>query len=195
MTLIAKRIPNGYSWTLVTRLGDMLAKAEHAYGRRDQSYTLLGIEFREEDPQIWYPGNCGHIAIQITTDVINDMPMACYQLAHECVHLLSPTGERVVNAFEEGLATYFAHKYVQEEFGRYVPDSYASYAAAKNLVAELLALDSDAVKVLRRVEPTISKITAEQITVAYPSLNPATAAALAAPFEREAGGIQLAHAQ
>lgn len=184
MTLTAVRIPNGYSWTLVTRLGDMLTKAEHAYGQRDQSYTLLGIEFREGDPQIWYPGNCGHIAIQISPDVINNMPMACYQLAHECVHLLSPTGARVANALEEGLATYFAHKYVLEEFGRDVPNSYTSYAEAKNLVAELLAVDSDAVKILRQAETTTSKITAEQITTAYPSLNPATAAALAAPFVR-----------
>ena len=41
----------------------MLNLAEAAYGPRDDSYTILGIEFENNAPRIWYPGNCKHIAI------------------------------------------------------------------------------------------------------------------------------------
>jgi hypothetical protein len=52
------------------------------------------------------------------------------------------------------------------------------------MVDKLLAIDPYAVKALRSIEPTISKITAEQILTLYPSLGAATARALAAPFVR-----------
>lgn len=184
MTLNAMPIPGGYSWTLTTRLGDMLRKAEHAHGDRDLSYTILGIEFEINGPQIWYPGNCKHIAIQLTHDTQTDIRKACYQLAHECIHLLSPVGKEGASTLEEGLATHFAHQYVQDNFSFSMPATIPGYEVARNLVDELLSIDSGAVKALRRIEPTISKITAAQMVSSYPSLNPVTAAALEAPFVR-----------
>jgi hypothetical protein len=43
-------------------------------------------------PHTWYPRNCGHITIRLTRDVAKDPPRAIYQLAHEVVHLISPSG-------------------------------------------------------------------------------------------------------
>jgi hypothetical protein len=183
--LIAKpRSEGGYTWTLTSRLGDMLEKAEKAYGMRDMSFTILGIEFRDSNPQTWYPGDCKHIAIQLSIDSATNNFQACYQLAHECVHLLSPAVEIGSNVLEEGLATFFSHKYVEEEFGDPMPATMQSYESARQMVDKLLAIDPYAIKELRSIEPTISKITAEQILMFYPSLGATIAQALAAPFVR-----------
>ena len=162
----------------------MLRQAQERFGPRDASYTILGIEFEANGPQIWYPGNCKHIAIQLTPDTATDMVKGCYQLAHECIHLLAPTGGRNANVLEEGLATLFAHEYVQQELCFAMPSTMQSYEVARQLVTQLLALDNNAVKRLRKSQSTISRITAEQILAVYPSLETETAQALGAPFVR-----------
>ena len=67
--LIAKLCPPGsgctFTWTLVSRFGEMIRDVEALFGPRDRDYTLLGIEFSGTIPQIWFPGNCQHIAIQL----------------------------------------------------------------------------------------------------------------------------------
>lgn len=68
---LSNRISDGYSWTIISRAGHILRVAESKYGKRDMSYTLLGVEFTsEERPQIWFPGNCGNIVIPITEDCV-----------------------------------------------------------------------------------------------------------------------------
>jgi hypothetical protein len=162
----------------------MLNKAEEAYGQRDKSFTILGIEFEANAPQIWYPGNCRHIAIQLTPDTATDEIVGCYQLAHECIHLLSPLGQSGANTLEEGLATFFAHKYLEETFTHSMPATIPSYEVARQMVDELLAIDPQAIKALRAIEPTISKVTAQQMLDLYPSLPVTTAYALEATFVR-----------
>ena len=41
---------NGYTWTLASRLGEMLKLAEERYGPRDAGYTILGVEFADDGP-------------------------------------------------------------------------------------------------------------------------------------------------
>src|SRR3990167_6713780 len=105
-TLIAKPITSGYTWTLTSRLGSLLQLAESQFGARDKDYTILGIEFGSTGPFIWYPGNCKNIAIQLSLESLKSEHCALYELAHECIHLLSPTGKKNANVLEEGLATY-----------------------------------------------------------------------------------------
>jgi hypothetical protein len=65
---------------------------------------------------IWYPGDRKHIVIQLSVNCLTDLPRACYQLAHECIHLLAPTGRQNANNLEEGLATLFSEDYATCEF-------------------------------------------------------------------------------
>ena len=181
---IATPIEGGFSWTLTTRLGQMLRMAEDEFGARDKSYTILGIEFQESGPQIWYPESCGHIAIQLSTSAIGDAPRACYQLAHECVHLLSPQGGRSANTLEEGLATVFSGRYVKNSFGVQFNPDLRGYTEAAELAQALVSHNPDAIKVLRADEPVISKITRGQIMSLFPSLGEDLATRLSAPFER-----------
>ncbi|MBC3950183.1 hypothetical protein [Pseudomonas folii] len=150
---------NGYTWTLATRLGDMIAEVEKRYGQRDQSWTVLGIEFSPNGPQIWYPGNRKHVAIQLAPNALQDTVLACYQLAHESVHLLSPAGGRGAPVIEEGLATVFSEDYVQQVFFRKGLTNMSSYSEAATLVRDLLSIAPDAISRLRSIEPAFTKMT------------------------------------
>ena len=112
---VTQRKFNGrcYTWTLVSRLSNMLHMAEELFGPRDLSYTILGIEFGPDNPRLWYPGNRRHIIIQLGLSAARNMSQACYQMAHETVHLLAPSGGQNANNFEEGVACYFAAYYMK----------------------------------------------------------------------------------
>lgn len=185
--IITERLPESiYTWTLASRLGQMLRLAEAQFGERDLFYTILGVEFIEGGPQISYRSNYKHIVIQLGFECLDKPDRAYYQLAHECVHLLSPTGGRNATVLEEGLATYFSEQYIHDYFGVNWHSSMESYETASVLAQRLLMLDPDAIKHLRREEPVISKISKELLLKHYPALGEEVAGKLAEPFERGA---------
>ncbi len=152
---------NGYSWTLASRLGDALEKAEMLFGDRDKEYTILGVEFLStEVPQIWYAGSGRHIAIQLSREALGDANQAFYQLAHEVVHCLSPTGAQGANVLEEGLAVWFSRWYMKTSgLGDHWNATLESYLEAGRLVEQLLKIDMGLIKRLRGREPVLSQAT------------------------------------
>lgn len=186
-TILSITEPNptgtGYKWTLSSLLGDMLNKAEEQFGPRDMSYTILGIEFENDGPGVWYPGNRKHIIIQLSP-AVGSIDSTCYQLAQETIHLLAPTGGRHANNLEEGLSIYFAHEYMQKVMYRPFPypadDS--DYKKPFEEVKPLLDDDPECVKKLRSVEPTLSDITYEQMQKVFPNLNSETIEFLLSKF-------------
>lgn len=172
----------GYSWTLASRLGDMLQLAETQFGPCDLSYTILGIEFIASAPKIWFPGDCRHIIIQLGLECIDSMIRACWQLAHESIHLLAPTGTANVNVLEEGLAARFQNVYIQERFAMEPHPHMPGFAEAAALVTELLALDPQIIKTIRQEEPVISHVTASQIRSHYQAVSLELAEALTQRF-------------
>jgi len=185
--LVAAPLPggDGYTWTLASRLGQMLALAEESYGPRDPSYTVLGVEFTAGIPQIWYPGKRRDIVIQLSLECLTDKLRAYWQLAHESVHLLSPTGGGPAAMLEEGLATLFAQEYMARTLG--VPalnTGMASYDDACARVGALLALAPHAIRRLRTIEPTISHVSATLIRQVAPQVSEHEAYVLASPFDR-----------
>lgn len=152
---------DGYTYTLPTRLGHILRLAELMYGPRDRSWTILGIEFNLDSnasPQIWYPDNCKNIAIQLNSAALEDTVLACYQLAHEAIHLLAPSGSRLANVLEEGVAVYFSLLYVTQHLKGKVKCNHEAYIRAYYEVSKLLNVDPDAIKKLRGVEPCFYKM-------------------------------------
>lgn len=176
--------PSGWTYTLATRLGHMLRIAEKRYGERDPAYTILGVEFTDGSPQIWYPGNDAKVAIQLNSQCLSEPLRAYYQLAHECIHLLSPSGDRHVTVLEEGLATHFSSAYMWEQFGSVWTPGLQSYTDAESLVRSLLELDPNAVRTLREREPHIGKIGADVVLERYPGVGAEAARRLASPFIR-----------
>ncbi len=175
----------GFTFTLASRLGQLLALAEERYGPRDQSYTVLGVEFTAGGPQIWFPGDRRHVVIQLSLECLTQEWRAMWQLAHECVHLLSPVSNGPGTIVEEGLATLFAQEYMARTLGVPAPSTgMASYDDACARVGALLALAPDAIRRLRTIEPTICHISAALIRQVAPQVSELEARVLASPFDR-----------
>lgn len=184
--LTAREIPNGYTWTLTSRLGDMLSLAEKMFGPRNKEFTILGIEFMESGPRIWYPKNNGNIVIQLTPEALNSETIAFYQLAHECIHLLSPSGGAHANMLEEGVAVYFSWLYLRKTLqidGRPLTDE-PKYLKAGVIVEKALRLKPDFYKEARIVRPRIWEITYSDILDLCPELSLEEARILATPFKK-----------
>lgn len=183
--VVAQRLAtnDGYTWTLASLLGHMLRRAEELYGRRDTLYTILGIEFIDGKPQSWFPDNCRNIVIQLGTDSLCEPMRAYFQLAHECIHLLSPVRSEESTVLEEGLATHFQIEYMRDTFRQPWHVETANYTRACELVSKLLAINPDSIKILRANEPTISRIRAEQINSVCPSLTNAVCQELVNKFQ------------
>ena len=161
---------------LRSRLGDMLEKAECLFERRDCSYTILGIRFGNRKPGIEYVTRYEDkkIVIRLSSLAAQDMLQACYQLAHETVHLLAPIVIEDTTYFEEGVACYFAAYYMKEALGQpdWRPeegsDHYEKYKCALELVKPLLDKDKHCFSKLRDVEPSFSKMDEGLIRNAFP---------------------------
>ncbi|MGI9516350.1 MAG: hypothetical protein ACR2NP_04845 [Pirellulaceae bacterium] len=141
----------------------MLRTAEERFGERDQTYTFVGIEFGGESPQIWYPGDGQQIVIQLTPDCLTDVPRACYQLAHECIHLLAPTGLQNANNLEEGLATHYGEEYAARMFNAPRNCGADNYELAKRVTERALALNPAFVREIRAEKPGFCEFTPDDI--------------------------------
>ena len=143
---ISHPIANGHSWTITSKLGEILSIAETMYGPRDYSYTILGVEFNQDGhPRIWFPGSRKNIIIQISMNCIDDLNRAVFQVAHEAIHCLSPTGSNNANVLEEGLANLFSIKYTQAYGHGTWESNDKKYNDASELVEQLLSFDNTTV--------------------------------------------------
>lgn len=169
------------NWTLATRLTDMLVWAERRFGQRDLTYTIIGIEFAGAVPLIRYAGDGKHILIQLSLDCLNDLPQACYQLAHECIHLLAPTGKQDANNLEEGLATLYGEDYAAKWFRMPRNLGAPKYERVKDAVVKAIAKNPDFVLEIRRRKPAFVDFTPRDIVDAT-GLPQSDAEFLCAPF-------------
>lgn len=187
--MLAAPLPanNGYTWTLASRLGHMLVNAQELFGPRDMSYTILGVEFVCDTPRIWFPGNCSNIVVQLHEPAALDVFNCYYQLAHEVVHLLAPTGQNDGTNLEEGVACYFASHYMRTCLNRpsMLPNA-PSYRRAQGLLQPRLDNDVHCIRRLRSKQPSFSRIAREDVVAEFPELNPAEIDFLISRFDRDA---------
>lgn len=179
--VLAHKTNSGYTWTLTTRMGSLLLKAERKFGLRDKTWTLLGVEFKAKgSPQVWYPSsgkNAHFIAIQLTKNTATDKKRALFQLAHEVIHTLSPAGPgKKSSVFEEGIATYFSIHALNNTgvsiSPRYI--SSAPYTAAYKLILKLYEKHPDTdqrIKRLRRQGYTFSNIPYDILRQYFPYID------------------------
>lgn len=180
--VFAYPIPNGFTWTLASRLGQILEIVENEFGPRDKNYTILGVEFRDGVSQTWFPKNCGNVVIQLSREAMQDPVRALFQLAHESVHLLNPCPGGT-NVLEEGAATSFSLRYITQLGYSYgVGDK--QYEEASRLVEGLVGIRPDALKVLRRLHGPLRGITAAQIQDVSPKIEHSVAERLTQDFQK-----------
>jgi hypothetical protein len=184
--IVAAPLPHGYTWTLTTRLGELLSLAEARYGPRDRSYTLLGVEFCATGPRIWYPGDRRDVVIQLSLAALESERLALYQLAHECVHLLGPSGTANASNLEEGLAVAFSWFSVEHTLG--IPGESLTddpaYLAAGQRVRRLLAEDPGLIRRLRNLGSDLWRPRPEDLRAAWPGLAAEEVTYLTQPFVR-----------
>ena len=161
--IIAEPIEGGFTYTLASRLGDLLKLAEEKFGPRKPDFTILGVEFQDGDPQTWFPGNCKHIVVQLSLEAMNNEEQAVFQLAHETVHLLD--GGQLANVLEEGVAVNFQQEYMLANFENSISIVNPKYIAAGELVERLLTFDNSVVKRLRSICGSFDSITAKHIAI------------------------------
>ncbi len=170
------------SFTLATRLAQMLIEAEAIFGLRDQTYTIVGIELRDSVPHIWYPGRDNFVCIRLSYGNRASMNALCYELAHETVHCLSPNPHKRATVLEEGMATWFADWIAKKHFGSYVPRIPDDYQPFLDAYQKLLAIKEDAVKEIRLGrKPQIWEIEAEDIKTTVPGCPDSLAEELVTP--------------
>jgi hypothetical protein len=173
----------GFRSTLASRLGEMLLIAENLFGKRDRSYSFLGFEFTDNGPNLHYEGNKSFI-MRIQSGVMLEPMLVYAQMAHECVHMLSPCPQRPVTILEEGMAEFFAYIYMRDtmEYKLTSKQPGTAYHEAGELVAMLMSINPYGIKQIREEEPTISLITKSLIWKHYPMLEEGVAARLARTF-------------
>lgn len=149
---------DGFRFSLTSLLSTMLTDAEQMFGARDMTYTPVGIEFYGDRPKVWYPGTNKHISIILTDSAREDPSQAIFQLAHEVVHILSPTGGANAPVVEEGLSALFQQR-ANEIYGLNLRLVSKPYIRATELANLLLKGQPSIIKQLRSFEPAFHKWT------------------------------------
>jgi hypothetical protein len=184
----------GLRGSLAWRLGEMLFFAEDLFGERDRSFTFLGFEVVENGPRLQH-GPYNNMIIQLHPKTLEDPIEAYYEMAHECVHMISPIPTESPSILEEGLAVIFSAKYLREVMGitrtppavmlfDSLPAVTRSYYEASFLAGQLLSIDLYGIKAMREKEPIISNISKDLILEHYPAISREVAERLAEPFVR-----------
>lgn len=148
---------------------DMLLEAQTLFGKKVQGWRFNDIVINEGFPHIKYYSK-GFINISLTEKVVNDYNQLCAQLSHEVCHLLHPSKEFETGiqhntlVINEGIATYFSilqmlklniHNEAIESLRNDSPNYYNAFLAVK----ELMSINSDSIKIIRNIHPTIDKFT------------------------------------
>ena len=181
-------------------LQQMLDLAVEMFGQRDESFSVTGIVFWERCPKIRFPkeyeGKEIDIWLQIVAGDSIDFAMkrACYQLAHETVHLLSPVRREMATILEEGVACCFAVHYMttklKENEACWMDTGDPKYQNALNLVKPYLDRNKQAVRELRRGKDGWRKfgdISEEELMDVFPFLAAKEARVLTSLFESDGG--------
>jgi hypothetical protein len=177
--------PDGSTWLaiLTSTVESIVREAEARFGERDRSYRVRGVEFHDGNPELYFPNSDRDIVIRLCRRRQSEPVELWYELAHECVHLLSPSGSLKATVLEEGLAVAFAEDYLREK--RNVPQypiGAPHYIRARDLARKLLAVDRSIIRVVRQRQPALYRITADDLRACSPQIPRDLAEQLAAPF-------------
>jgi hypothetical protein len=168
--------------TLAYHLGEMLIAAQNLFGPRNTSMLFLGFEFVPDHAQVRYVTEYS-VVIQLSFRAMMNPLEAYFELAHECIHLLSPNPYKPALIIEEGMATVFSNNYMQEKMDVHVrPTSQQGYDEAAALVTSLMEIDRYGIRKIREEHPDTRTISKSLILKYFPTISEEVAARLARTF-------------
>jgi hypothetical protein len=147
--------------TLMQELLGIFKDAELLFGPRDASYQLSVPRITEcASSRTYIFGPLRMTRIYLSRDSRIKPWLASVELAHEAVHVLSPVGFGLApTILEEGLAEWFAQRYVNRVHGlSFERGANPKADAVMRAVSTLLAKNQFVIKHLRSRQPVISKI-------------------------------------
>jgi hypothetical protein len=150
-----------YEQTLMQELLRIIKEAELLFGPRDTSYQLSLPRITEcASSRTYIFPPLRMTRIYLSRDSTIKPWLASLELAHEAVHVLSPVGFGFApTILEEGLAEWFAQRYVDRVHGlSFERGSNPKADAVMRAVSTLLAKNESVIKKLRTRQPVISKI-------------------------------------
>ena len=172
-----------YEQTLMQELLRIFKEAELLFGPRDDSYQLSVPRITacaSSRTYIFRPLRMTRI--YLSRDSRTKPWLASLELAHEAVHVLSPVGFGGPTILEEGLAEWFAQRYVNRVHGlSFERGSDPKADAVMRAVSTLLAKNASVIKTLRTRQPVISKID-EKLLVAVAGIELSQAKFLCTAF-------------
>jgi hypothetical protein len=174
-----------YEQTLMQELLRIFKEAELLFGPRDTSYQLSTPRITEcttSRSYIFPPLRMTRIFL--SRDSRTKPWLASVELAHEAIHVLSPVGFGwAPTILEEGLAEWFAQRYVNRVHGySFERGSNPKADAVMQAVSTLLAKNEMVIKDLRTRQPVISKID-EKLLVDVAGIERSHAKFLCADFQ------------
>jgi hypothetical protein len=154
----------------------ILDDIKNKYGDLDNCFELVAIEFKNQHPQLFFENN--DITIILGDYTFSNVYRAIWQMSHECIHLLSPETQISgikPNNLEEGLATLFSRKYIQDKYNWNFEDNdnpvQKKYNKAASYVVKLLDYDKDIIKQVRELQPSLSRISVDDLISINPNLD------------------------
>ena len=150
-----------YEETLMQELLRIFKEAELLFGPRDASYKLSVPRITEcTTSRTLVLGPLRMTRIYLSRDTRVKPWLASLELAHEAIHVLSPAAfGSTLTILEEGLAEWFAQRYVNRVHGlSFERGANAKADAVMNAVSTLLAKNQSVIKHLRIRQPVLSKI-------------------------------------
>ena len=174
-----------YEQKLMQELSRIFKEAELLFGPRDTSIQLSIPRITEcANARSYILRPLGIARIYLSREARKAPSTASLELAHEAVHVLRPVGlGGRITILEEGLAEWFAQRYVGRVYGltfEYGVDLKAD--AVMKAVANLLAKNQYVIKQLRTRQPVISKID-EKLLVEVAGIKPGDAKFLCTDFQ------------
>lgn len=166
----------------------LLALAEQRFGPRVPGWRFLGVFFDADGPCIAFPSQArDEIEMRVTFACRTNADLAGFQIGHEVIHMLSPDRHPPASMLEEGIATLFSLEgpaFLSPTYRTFAIHYLAThphvhhYNEALGLVRQVLAIQPDAVRELRRHEPRLHAYTADFITHHLPRVPRALATSL-----------------
>lgn len=164
----------------------LLADAEARYGPRDRSWTFGGLNYRTAGGPGTLASTDGtkRVVICLTQDALGDEVLQRWQLAHEVVHLLSPSGPQTTSVLEEGLASYnqFVHSSGGYTGDNLFPRSPLDYQRAFEATKPLVERHPSGIRNLRAECVQMSQVTPAQLIKHFPGTDANTAQWLCSCF-------------
>jgi hypothetical protein len=174
-----------FEQTLMQELLRIFKEAELLFGPRDARYQLSMPRITECITSRTLAYRPLRIArIYLSRDSRTKPWLASLELAHEAIHVVSPVPlGSSLTILEEGLAEWFAHRYVKRVHGlSFEMGSDPKADAVMHAVSALLAKNESVIKELRTRQPVISKID-EKLLVEVAGIKPGEAKFLCTDFQ------------